>query len=111
MTNRSLAHPTTRITRGIALYRDHADRIVHEGHGVYTVPGCSGGVYTVDLAVFGGEESCSCPDHARHKAPCKHVFAATVARSKARAKARRLQADRTAARVSRSSLAGLAASL
>lgn len=103
------AHPTTRITRGLALYRDHAGEIEPLGKGVYRVPGCSGGTYTVDLDVFGGgEESCNCPD----RAPlCKHIYAAAIFRTKARAKARREQAKRTAARASAANLAGLAARL
>ena len=104
MIDQSLAHPApppppTRELRGLALY---------VSHGVYIVPGCSGGTYTVDLAAFGGEESCNCPDYQRHKEPCKHVYAGTIYRSKARAKARREQAARTTARASRASLTPLA---
>ncbi len=102
------AHPATRELRGIKLYREHGDEIIHEGHGIYTMPGCSGGSYRVDLAAFGGEESCNCPDYQRHKQPCKHVYAGTIYRSKARAKARREQAARTTARASRASLTPLA---
>ncbi len=108
------APPPTRELRGLKLYREHGDEIIHEGHGVYTVPGCSGGTYRVDLAVFTDEpETCNCPDYQRHKEPCKHVYAATVARAKSRAKARREQADRTKARArgAGSSLAPLAAAL
>jgi len=102
----------TRADRGLALYREHGAEIIHEGHGVYTVPGCSGGTYTVDLAVFTNEpETCNCPDYQRHKQTCKHVYAATVARAKARMRARTVQAERTKARASRASLAPLAAAL
>jgi hypothetical protein len=97
--------------RGLALWGDPLGReIEHEGRGVYRVPSCSGqGVtYAVDLAVFGGEESCNCPDRER---PCKHLIAATIFRAKARTRARREQAERTAARASSASLADLAASL
>jgi hypothetical protein len=83
-----------RVLRGLDLYREHGDEIEHEGHGVYTVPGCSGGSYTVDLVPFGGEESCSCPDYRRHKrtgTSCKHIVAATIYRAKGRAAARRTQ--------------------
>ncbi len=111
MTNRSVpAPPPTRELRGLALYREHGAEITHEGHGVYTVPGCSGGAYTVDLAVFGGEESCDCPDHARHpEHSCEHLAAAAIFRAKARAAARREQAERTAARRARASLTPLVA--
>jgi len=96
--------------RGLALWGDPLGRqIEHQGHGKYTVPSCSGeDAYTVDLAVFGGEESCNCPDRER---PCKHLIAATIHRAKARMAARREQAERTAARASRGSLADLGASL
>jgi len=109
---KSLAQPATRELRGLALYRDHHDEIIHEGHGSYRVPGCGGGTYTVDLAVFTDEpETCSCPDYQRHKQTCKHVYAATVARAKSRAKARREQHQRAASRASRGSVASLVAAL
>ncbi len=118
MTNRSLAHPappppaTTREQRGLELYRERGHEIEHIGKGFYRVPACSGGSYRVNLAVFGGTESCSCPDHARHpELTCKHLAAATVARAKARMRARTVQAERTKARASRASLTPLAVSL
>jgi uncharacterized Zn finger protein len=75
--------------RGLKLFEERGEEIEHEGHGVYTVPGCSGGSYRVDLAVFGGEETCSCPDHARHpEHTCKHLIAASIYRAKSRAAAR-----------------------
>jgi hypothetical protein len=86
-------------------------QIEHIGHGVYSVPSCSGqGVtYEVDLKVFTDEpESCNCPDRER---PCKHLIAATIHRAKARMAARREQAERTAARASSTSLAPLVATL
>ncbi len=49
-----------RVQRGIKLYREHGEEIEHMRHGVYSVPGCSGGTYRVDLAPFGGAESCNC---------------------------------------------------
>jgi uncharacterized Zn finger protein len=89
------APPPTRELRGLALYHEHHDEIEHIGHGVYTVPGCTGGTYTVDLSVFGGEESCTCPDHRRHpEHSCKHIICATLYRSKARAAARKEQRPR-----------------
>ncbi len=93
------APPATRELRGLALYRDHGGEITPEGHGIYSVPGCSGGSYRVNLAVFGGEETCTCPDHARHpEYSCKHLIAATTYRAKSRAKARRVKAERTTTR-------------
>jgi hypothetical protein len=118
VTNRSLAQPappppaTTRELRGLDLYRSRGAEIEHIGHGVYRVPACGGGVYEVNLKVFADEpESCNCPDYQRHKQTCKHVYAATVARAKARMRARTVQAERTKARASRASLAPLAAAL
>ncbi len=86
-----------RAMRGLALWGDPlGQEIEHIGHGVYSVPSCSGeGSYEAYLAVFGGEESCNCPDRAR---PCKHLIAASITRAKARARSRREQAERTAAR-------------
>ena len=53
------------------------------GRGWYRVPGCSGGTYTVYLAVLGGEECCDCPDfgHREDVAICKHIVAATMHRA------------------------------
>jgi len=104
--------PPTRELRGLALYTERGHEIIHEGHGSYRVPGCSGGTYTVDLAVFTDEpETCSCPDYQRHKQTCKHVYAAAIYRAKARARSRREQHQRTVSRASRGNLAPLAAAL
>ncbi len=97
----------TRADRGLELYRERGHEIESIGHGRYEVPGCSGGSYTVDLAVFGGEETCSCPDRHREYS-CKHLVAATIFRAKSRAKARRAQHQRTASRAARASLAPVA---
>ncbi len=96
--------------RGLALWGSPlGQEIEHEGRGRYSVPSCSGeGSYEVNLAVFGGEESCNCPDRER---PCKHLVAATINRAKARTAARREQAERTASRAARGNLADLAATL
>jgi len=88
-------HPPTRASRGVALFRDHGDEIEPRSHGRYVVPGCSGGSYTVDLAVFGGEESCTCPDHRRHpETACKHIHAATLYRARVRMAARKAKSPR-----------------
>jgi len=96
--------------RGLALWGSPLGaEIEPQGKGVYSVPSCSGtGSYTADLAVFGGEESCNCPDRER---PCKHLVAVTIFRAKARTAARRAQAERTAARAPRGNLADLGATL
>ncbi len=67
------APPSTRELRGLKLYREHGAEIEPLGKGVYRVPGCSGGTYTVDLAVFTDEpETCNCPDYKRQKQTCNH---------------------------------------
>lgn len=82
-----------RVLRGLVLYREHTGEIEHAGHGVYTVPGCSGATYTVDLDVFADDsearETCTCPDHKRTHATCKHITAATIFRARTRMAARR----------------------
>jgi hypothetical protein len=91
MATTRIAQPTKdRVLRGLALYKEHSGEIEPQGHGVYTVPGCSGGSYTVDLDVFADEpvETCSCPDFARHHDTCKHIAFATVFRARSRAEAR-----------------------
>ncbi len=115
---KSLAQPApppaklTREARGLALAVERGAEIESIGKGRYSVPGCSGGVYEVDLAVFTDElETCSCPDYQRHKQKCKHVYAATVTRAKSRAKARREQHQRAASRAARGSVASLVASV
>ena len=92
---------STRELRGIALYRERGEEIERQRRGRFTVPGCSGGSYIVDLAIFGGEQSCTCPDTPPSEAGevCKHVHAATIARAKMRARALRKQADKNAERM------------
>ncbi len=111
MTNRSLAQPapqTTRETITQKALRLYPERTVEPlGHGRYSVEG-SDGFYEVDLAVFGGEESCPCIA----TKPCYHISLATIYRAKARMQARMqarmVQAERTAARSSAANLADLA---
>jgi hypothetical protein len=102
------APPATRETIARKALRLYPERTVEPlGHGRYSVEGSDGNFYEVDLAVYGGEESCSCPA----TKPCYHIAIATIHRAKARIRARRAQADRAAARASRASLAPLAAAL
>ncbi len=101
-----------RVLRGLDLYRVHGDAVEHMGHGKYSVPGCSGGSYTVDLVPFGGEESCSCPDFLRHKRTgtvCKHIFSATIYRAKGRAASLRTQRPKFSPDVVAASLARMGA--
>ena len=92
---------STRELRGIVLYRERGEEIEHQGRGRFTVPGCSGGSYTVNLAIFSfaGEQSCTCPDTPPAGEVCKHVHAATIARAKRQAEARRRQAEKNAERM------------
>ncbi len=78
------AHPSTRVTRGLKLYRDRGHAIERTGPSTYRIPSCFGdGSYLVDVrATF-----CTCPDHRRAKAlgeACKHRIAAEIAHSKRR---------------------------
>ncbi len=77
------AAPTTRISRGIALYRDHKDEIRFE-RGVWIVPSLSEEttVYEVRLGTKGS--SCECADHSHRGVDCLHIHAATVAKAKTR---------------------------
>jgi hypothetical protein len=89
-TTKDTAPPSTRVTRGIALYREYGDQIERTGIHTYRVPSCTGsGTYTV----YSDLRCCSCPDHPRAKAAgerCKHYYAVEILISKRRA-ARRLE--------------------
>lgn len=75
-----------RCKRGIALYKRYAQKIRNTAPWTYLVPSQSGkGIYLVYMRP--GEESCSCPDYAKHHEPdeagnetffCKHYFAARL---------------------------------
>jgi hypothetical protein len=90
MAKTSLPKTGTRVTRGIALYREHGAEIERTGIHTYRVPSCMGmGTYTV----YSDLRCCNCPDHPRAKAAgerCKHVVATEILVSKRRA-ARRLE--------------------
>ncbi len=94
---KSLAQPapqTTRETVTQKALRLYPERTVEPlGHGRYSVEGSDGNFYEVDLAVYGGEESCPC----LATKPCYHIAIATFYRSKARAAARRVQVPRAMA--------------
>lgn len=69
----------TRITRGIALYLEHADEIADIGDGFFIVPSSEPGrSYVVDLE----NEVCECEDYQRRGLPCKHCYSATIYRAK-----------------------------
>ena len=72
-------HPSTRAGRGLALSREHGDRIKHVKDAAWSVPSSSGaGVYLVDLA----SGLCTCGDMPPAGEVCKHTTAATIARAK-----------------------------
>jgi hypothetical protein len=80
--DKSLARPgytrTTREERGIALFGARGDEIEHVKGWTWLVPSCSGDVlYAVDLK----SEICECLDFEGRGLPCKHVYAARIARS------------------------------
>ncbi len=77
---------TTRIERGIALYRERGDEIERTTANTYSVPSCSGETtYVVRL----DRGTCECPDHARHpELTCKHLSAATIKAAKLRGRRR-----------------------
>jgi hypothetical protein len=90
MATTSLPKTGTRVTRGIALYREHGAEIERTGIHTYGVPSCTGtGTYTV----YSDLRCCTCPDHPRAKAVgerCKAVVATEIVVAKRRA-ARRLE--------------------
>ncbi len=85
------APPTTRLQRGIRLFRDKGHEITRLEIHTYAVPSCSGDeAYTV----FTDLSCCTCADHRRAKTAgeaCKHRVAVEVFVAKRRA-ARRRQA-------------------
>jgi hypothetical protein len=80
---------TTRLQRGVRLFRERGAEIERLEIHTYAVPSCSGDeTYTVytDLSC------CTCPDHRRAKAAgerCKHYHAVEIFTAKRRAARRR----------------------
>ncbi len=81
---------STRLERGVRLYRERGHEITRTTGGTYRVPSCSG---EASYHVYLGEVTCcSCPDHRRAREAgefCKHVHAAYIFSAKARAARRR----------------------
>ncbi len=83
---------TTRLSRGVRLFRERGHEITRTEGGTYLVPSCTGeGHYVVYRGEF---EFCSCPDHRRAKASgegerCKHAVAVEILIAKRRAARRR----------------------
>jgi predicted nucleic acid-binding Zn finger protein len=89
-TTKSSAPPSTRLQRGVRLYRERGAEITRTEGGTFKVPSCTGdGFYVVYRGEF---EFCSCPDHRRAVAVgevCKHRVAVEVLVCKRRAAKRR----------------------
>ncbi len=86
------APPSTRISRGVRLFRERGHEIERIAAHTYRVPSCTGeGHYTA----YTDLRACTCPDHIRAKASgngerCKHVVAAEIVLAKRRARRRRM---------------------
>lgn len=74
------AQPSTRTTRGLALYRERAGEIERIGPHLYAVPSCTSGKHQVSTRP--GYEACTCRDFEHHGGVCKHLYAALIFRSK-----------------------------
>lgn len=92
MDTTSVPDRTTRLQRGVRLYRERGHEIERIGVHTYRVPSCAGtGFYTV----YTDFRACTCPDHVRAKAAgerCKHVTAAEIVLAKRRAIRARMSA-------------------
>ncbi len=90
MSKNTVAAKTTRLQRGVRLYREHGHEIERVEIHTYAVPSCSGDeTYTV----YTDLRCCTCPDHRRAKAAgerCKHYHAVEIFTAKRRAARRRL---------------------
>ncbi|MDQ3767843.1 MAG: SWIM zinc finger family protein [Actinomycetota bacterium] len=75
------AHPTTRESRGIALYREHGDEIVFEA-GVWFVPSMSDATTVYEVRLGRRGNVCECADFEYRGGSCLHIYAAIIARAK-----------------------------
>ena len=72
--------PTSRVERGMALYRAHGKEIRHLHGAIYRVPS-QDGQHSYDLE-YGERESCSCPDFLCRGGSCVHLYALGIATAK-----------------------------
>jgi hypothetical protein len=89
-------HPTTRLFRGVRLFREKGHEITRTPGGTYHVPSCTGDSHYV-VYLITDFTCCSCLDHHRSRKAgefCKHVHAAGIVAAKRRA-ARRARRDDT----------------
>jgi hypothetical protein len=82
----------TREQRGIVLAHEHGAEFAHTKAYTWSVPGCDGGNYTVDLE----RGACTCSDYQMRRSqhgspvdPCKHIYAVECEASKRRTVAQR----------------------
>jgi hypothetical protein len=89
MDTTTVTHKTTRLQRGIALYRERGAEIERIGIDTYRAPSCTG---EDSYLVFTDMGCCACPDHRAAKKAgeaCKHRIAVEVFVAKRRAARRR----------------------
>lgn len=80
-TIQKVQHPSTRESRGIALYTEHAGEITFS-EGVWLVPSQSAATSLYEVVIGRRGAVCECADFERRGGlPCKHVHAATIARA------------------------------
>lgn len=66
---------TTRMERGICLFRERGHQIREVEPGIYRVPSSTGrGFYRVNLE----RETCECRDHQHRRVRCLHFYAALI---------------------------------
>lgn len=74
-------HHSTRESRGIALYRDHADEITFS-EGVWLVPSQRDATSLYEVTIGRRGDVCECADFEHRGLACCHIVAATIARAK-----------------------------
>jgi hypothetical protein len=75
------AHPSTRESRGLALFEEYGELITFE-HGVWYVPSRTDVTTTYEVTLGTKGEFCECKDFGYRGGPCQHIHAATIARAK-----------------------------
>jgi hypothetical protein len=75
------AHPSTRESRGLALFEEYGELITFE-HGVWYVPSRTDVTITYAVTLDTTGEFCGCKDFEHRGGRCLHIYAATVARAK-----------------------------
>ncbi len=89
MDTTTVTHKTTRLQRGVRLFRERGHEIERIGINAYRAPSCTG---EDSYLVFTDMGCCTCPDHRRAKAAgerCKHRHAIEIFTAKRRAARRR----------------------